>query len=141
MLGYVLVSAADEGRPWRSLGAALKPISTVENLSRVSAKAGHWGRQKIIDAALNVRCEWARISLAETVLCLSDVIEIVGQRFTIWPIATELKGFGGKGSFSKKRVTNPYSNDAQSSGWRGKGDWSVTPWQQAPRNLLLEYKV
>ena len=137
MLGYVLVSAGDEGRPWCSLGAAMKHISTVENLTRVSARSGHSGHHKIVDAELNVRCEWTRVAQAETVLCLSDVIEIVGQRFTIWPLSTDLKGLGGKGSFTRYKM--PYSNDAQSSSWRGGRDWN-SQWQQSNKNLLLGYK-
>merc|ERR1712105_518575 len=129
LLGYVLVSAADEGRPWCSLDAAQKHITTVENLSRISAKAGHPFHHKILEAEMNVRCEWTRIAQAETILCLSDVIEIVSQRLTIWPIATELKGMSGKGSVNKSKPTsfNPYENNDYYArqpylfSWQGSG--------------------
>ena len=116
LLGYVLVSAADDGRPWRSIDAAQKHISTVENVPRISAKAGHQLPHKILGGEMNVRGERTRVAQAETILRLSDVIEIVSQRFTIWPVATELKGFG-KASFSKSKLTGftPYLSQNDNS--------------------------
>ena len=76
LLGYVSVSA---GRPWRSLGASQKRISTVEGISRISARTGHSNRHKIAESEMNLRCEWARIDQADTILRLSDVIEVVGE--------------------------------------------------------------
>ena len=99
MMGNVRASAADVGPTWCSLGVAQKHISTVERLSRIPANAGRGAHRKIVDAEMNVRCEWARASRAESIICLIEVIEIVGQRVTICPIATESKGFGGKWSF------------------------------------------
>lgn len=138
MLGYALVSAADGERPWCSLGAALKRISTVENLSRISAKSGHVCHHKIVEAEMNVRCEWTRIAQAETILRLSDVIEIVGQRFAIWPISAELKGVGGKGSFNRNKLTsfNPYSQE----NWRGNNrEYSSSSWQVPNKGGVVEY--
>ena len=83
MYVYVVASDADSGRPWRSLDAAQKHVSTVENLPRAPARAGRPSHRKILDAEVNVRCEWARVTQAETTLSLRDIIEIVSQRFTI----------------------------------------------------------
>ena len=124
MFGYALVSAADQGPPWCSLDAAQKHISTVENLSRMSARGGHINHQRIVEAEMNVRCEWTRVAQAESILCLSDIIEIVSQRFTMWPVITDLKGSGGKGISKLRSVANynPY-NDSSSSSWQSYTNW------------------
>ena len=123
LLGYALVSSADTGRPWCTLDAAMKHISTVENLSRISAKSGHANHHKIVEAEMTVRCEWTRVSQAETALTVSDIIEIVSQRFSIWPLSSDLKGSsGGKGLIARKVANvNPYTNDQwQWNNWQGK---------------------
>ena len=135
MMGYALVSAADAGLPWVSLDAAQKHIATVENLSRISARGGHTFHQRILDAEMNVRCEWTRVAQAESSLLLSDIIEIVGQRFTIWPTPAELKGSGGKGVSRKVPQYNPYSNEPSSS----SSGWNQQSWSHKDQFLITRF--
>ena len=113
MMGYVLVAAADSGRPRRSLGAARKHISTMGDLSRMSAKAGQLRHRKILESDMNARREWTRIAQPGDILRTVEVVDSFGRWFAIWPISTELKAVGGKRSLSKQKSasTAPYSND------------------------------
>ena len=81
MLWYVLASSADVGNPWRSSGAAQQHISTVGNLSRISARSGQYNRNKILDAEMNVRFERARIAQAETIFFLGRRRRNCGAKF------------------------------------------------------------
>ena len=73
------------------------------------------------------------VSQADSIF-LIGVIEIVGRRFAIWPVPTELKGRGGKGVSTTRNSTssNPRNNDALSS-W-DKNDWAI--WQQVGDCLI-----
>ena len=123
MNGYALVSANDTV-PWCSLEADRKRLTIGGNISRASSKSQHTAHNKILDTEMQVRCEWARISQSDTRYSLSDVIEIVAHRHSIWPITADLRGTrDGEGRVN--RTVNPYSNDWPSaSSSYGKSYWS-----------------
>lgn len=121
MIGYDSASVGD-AVPWCSLGAAHKHIALVEAATRSSERGRHVNRYKILVAELTGRNEWVIISQAEPQLTLSDIIELVAQRHSIWHVTSELKGGQCRGWASKQKQTNPY--DAESS-WRSnsRSDW------------------
>ena len=47
--------------------------------------------QKIADAELSVRTEWARVQLKEPGFSLSEIIEVVNKRRTIWPVTGDFR--------------------------------------------------
>ena len=110
LIGYALVSAADPV-PWCSLGAAQRYINCVESVSRISAKSNHIFHRKLLDAEMNARSEWTRIAQAEPNLSLVDIIEIIANKHTIWPVAADLKGTKGAGWPNKRSATNPYAHN------------------------------
>ena len=117
MHGYVLVSAADTGPPWCSLDAANRHLASVENLSRASAKNYHAMHHKLTEAEMAVRNEWTRMSQAEPRLTLTEIIELVSQRHTLWPVISELKspaiGKGNDRILKKEENRNPYEQRNQ----------------------------
>lgn len=122
MGGYALVSAFDV-IPWCALEAAQKHIITVGNISRTSSKHRHTARSRILDAEMPARREWARIAQSDTRYTLTDIIEIVSQRHSIFPIANGLKGVRNwKGGVSKHAPygSPPNGNDRANS-WQNKG--------------------
>ena len=92
MRGYVLVSANDDGPPWCSLDDANRRLSSVEHLGRASAKNSHTARYKLTESEMTVRNERTRMSKADPRLNLTEIIELVTQRHTLWPVVSELKG-------------------------------------------------
>ena len=121
MMGYALVSAADT-IPWCSLDAARKHLSLVDAATRASARGFHANHHKIVEAEMTARNEWVRVAQAETQLILSDIIELVVQRHSIWPAVSELKG--GKGKGGAKKGHNPYaSSSSNQQGWQNNGGW------------------
>ena len=89
---YVLVSCADSrDTMWCPLQSALKHILTVEQQSRAASRAIGGLRPRITEAEMSVRREWHSIGQAEPSLSLAALIELVGQRHSVWPILSELK--------------------------------------------------
>ena len=78
-------------------------------------------RQKIPDAEMHARIEWTRAPQADPSLNLSDIVEIIENKHTIWPVA-DLKG--AKGNQRVNRWTPPGRGDfnpyAGSSQWGQK---------------------
>ena len=98
MYGYVLASCADDREAmWCPLQSAIKHITTVEQHSRSGAKVS-WGlHQKVAEAEMTVRKEWHRIGTEDPSLSLAALIELVSQRYSIWPTVLDLQTSAGKG--------------------------------------------
>ena len=104
MYGYVLVSCADEvAKTWCGLDSALSHVSELGNYVRLNTRGNLFLHQKTLDAELAVRVEWARVQQKEPKFTLSEIIETVSKRHTIWPVIGDFrnryndKHGGGKG--------------------------------------------
>ena len=116
MYAYVLASAPDPiETTWCSLEAARSHISVVEQYSRLSTAAGGTFAHRIMEIELAIRSEWVRTHHREPLLSLSEVITIVSQQTTLWPMAHE---------FRAPTRQPPTKGPGQKGGW--KGDTVVT---------------
>ena len=120
MHGYAIVSMEDPaGDEWRSLGAALQHVSTVESFSRANSKSAGSLHYRIMEAEAAVRSEWTKLGQTQQGISLTAIIDVVAQRHAIWPLLSEFtkhpartqKGFH-KGSFGNRWET---------PSWAGKG--------------------
>ena len=92
MRAYVLVSCADSrDNMWCPLQSALKHILAVEHQSRAASRVFPGLHPGITEAEMSVRREWHSVGQAEPTLSLAALIELVGQRHSIWPILSELR--------------------------------------------------
>ena len=92
MYAYVLASAPGPlENTWCILEAARAHVSTVEHYSRLSTAAGGAFANRIMEIELAIRSEWVRTHHKEPLLSLSDVITIVSQQTTLWPMAHEFR--------------------------------------------------
>ena len=140
LLGYALVSAADPV-PWCSLDAAQKHIALVEAATRASARGHRAAHYRILEAEMPARNERVGVGQAEPNLNLSDIIELIVQRRSIWPILSELKGWKGKGWVNKKGLPGHNQNQAPSSSWQ-TNQWQASGWQDysADKNVNRELR-
>ena len=104
MNGYALVSANDS-ITGRSLEAAQKHATVVENISRTGSQFGRAAHNRILEAAMQAMREWARISQGDTRYSISGVIEIASGRHSIWPIAADLRGAKDVKGWAEHRPT------------------------------------
>ena len=110
MHGYVLCSCAEpRDSMWCPLQSAMKHILAVETQSRAASRMLTGLHPRIPEAEMAVRREWHNIGQAEPTLSLAALIELVGQRHSIWPILSEL------------RPVNPRNRDREPKG-KGKGN-------------------
>ena len=115
MYGYVLVSCADpDGLAWCSMQAATRHLTAVEAFARVCDRAQPGLRPKLLESEMGIRREWHRIAISEPGLLLSDIIELVSQRHSMWPSVLEIRPFHSKGRDS-------WRNDWRDKGGKGKG--------------------
>ena len=123
MRGYALVSVRDAD-PWGSLEAAQQHISTVGDISRGSAKFHHTAHNRILDAEMQVRFGWARIAHNDTRYSPADIIEIVSQRRSIWPITMDLMGTSNWKTGINRAINAyaPSSSSWQTATWQKKGN-------------------
>lgn len=92
MRSYVLASCSEQREAmWIPLQSAIKYIALVGNQVRSSSRAYNGIHPRISDAEMSVRREWHSIGQAEPNLSLADLIELVCQRRSIWPLFSELK--------------------------------------------------
>ena len=92
MRSYVLVSCAEPRETTRRpLQSAVKYVTLVENQIIACARAHTGLHPRISEAEMAVRREWHSIGQAEPTLSLAALIELVGQRHSIWPILSELR--------------------------------------------------
>ena len=92
MYAYVSASATDPiESTWCSLEAARAHISIVEQYSRLSTAAGGGFANRIMEVELAIRSEWVKVHHREPLLSLSDVITIVSQQTTLWPMSHEFR--------------------------------------------------
>ena len=108
MYAYALAAATDPiETTWCSLEAARAHISIVEQYSRMSTAAGGAFANRIMEIELAIRSEWVRTHHREPLLSLSDVIAIVSQQTTLWPMAHEFR--------------TPIRTPPAVKGWKGPG--------------------
>ena len=98
MYGYVLVSCADpDGLAWCSMQAATRHLTAVETFSRLCARAQAGLHPKLLESEMSIRKEWHRIAISEPGLLLSDIIELVSQRHSMWPSMLDIRPANYKG--------------------------------------------
>ena len=92
MYSYVLASCSEErGQMWCPLQSAVKHITTVEAHSRLGARVQYLLHPKVAEAEMTVRREWHRVGTEDPTLSLAALVEIVGQRYSIWPTVLDLQ--------------------------------------------------
>ena len=97
LTGYALVSANDPLEDtWCPFNAAQQHISTVETFPRTGSKSNHQLFHRVTGAEVAVRCEWPRVSHAETSLSLSQIAADVSRIRTLCPTLQEFRA-NGKG--------------------------------------------
>ena len=90
MYGYVLMSCGDErGQMWRPLQSAIRHIYVVESHVRSASRVSAGLNPRITDAEMTVRREWHAIGQSDPAISLATLIELVGQRRSIWPTLLE----------------------------------------------------
>ena len=140
MNGYALVSACDT-IPWCTLEAAQKHIITVENISRASSKYHHTEHNRILQAEMQVRCEWTRVAQLDSRYTLSDVIEIVSRRHSIWPVTNDLRGQISRDWKTGINKTTPYSEGSSSGRGKGMGSLWQNQWKGMGKGLDSSVKT
>ena len=92
MFAYVLASARDAtGLEWRNLTAAHLHVATVEHFTRLDSRAGHALHKRLLECEMSIRIEWTRVQQAQPELSLTEIIHIVGQRHSVWPMEMEFR--------------------------------------------------
>ena len=116
MNSYAMASGNDPGGlMWSSLQAATRRITAAESCARACARSRQGVHPKLLECEMAVRKEWRRVATSEPGLLLSDIIELVIQRRSIWPTTFELKTAPPPG-----RDQYQYSRNGKGPG-KGKG--------------------
>ena len=66
-------------------------INAVEHFTRLNSRFTQFHHLKITDAEASVRTEWTRLQQLEPGLSLSQIIDQVAKRHTIWPAIGEFR--------------------------------------------------
>ena len=92
MYAYVLASARDApGAEWCNLTAAHLHVAAVEHFARLDSRAGHFLHKRLLECEMSIRIEWTRVQQAQPTLSLTDIIHIVSQRHSVWPMEMEFR--------------------------------------------------
>ena len=110
MYAYVLASARDAPwAEWRNLTSAHLHVSQVGGFVRLDSRTGHNLHTRLLGCEMSIRVEWTRVQQAQPVLSITDIIHIVAQRHTVWPM--------------EMRFRSPHINKyAWKGGEKGGGD-------------------
>ena len=86
MRAYVLILRGDTREAmWCPLQYAARHLTVVDAHAREAARVRYWLHPRIPEAEMSVRKEWHAVSQAEPNLSPAALIELVGQRRSIWP--------------------------------------------------------
>ena len=114
MYAYVLASARDApGAEWCNLTAAHLHVATVEHFVRLDSRVGHALHRRLLECEMAIRIEWTLAQQAQPALGLTEIIHLVAQRHSIWPLEMEFRP-----------VYNQFEKGGQGyKGQKGKEGW------------------
>ena len=87
MYAYVLSTSRDAAGIERcNLASAHLHVSEVERFARLDHRAGRLLRKRLLECEMAIRIERARAQQTHHELSLTEIIHIVGQRHSAWPV-------------------------------------------------------